>query len=546
MPEAVEAKASAEERGDFSSEAKRGTEEKQTVVDTAQGGESSSSHAVNKPSSASNAAGEEDAISASAGEDSSTSSSPPEDNPIRGTSSQRQIVRRMCRGLYERPWHADDLLWNLSQNRLTSMATARVGDRLRALGGQKREDIADALFNNAYSALMAVGTLSGGTHLQMAYDQLCADPLLAFEMWAACKVRWQEKLGVPAATVAKILASKPAVSLPGGTDEGKVQKTTEEQAKTQDSGEAPPPQPEGGSAEIAVKEEIDWDAQEDVAAITPPLIDDEAQHSGEWQDIPGPEGMRQPTTPELLVDLDDTSGDQQPTADDIVEGIRHTWPSAATFAMIFHNMTVTDIRKEWGLPASPSTSEASAADKRGPEELTGGAPGASAGGEPPLDQDELVQQVMSELKQRGGAPVPRGGAQAEEELIDIEIDSGATIRPASQKAKQAGEQLGQRLRRQDEDRRRTLRVGGLTVKLPPAKTGEPARGTLTAKVKRVSQALGGQQPRESLAARMKRVAAFMDMGEETQRQPRESKVRRTRGHKKERPPLRRRRHLSAR
>ena len=93
----------------------------------------------------------------------------------------------------------------------------------------------------------------------------------------------------------------------GGTDEGTVQKTTEEQAKTQDSGEAPPPQPEGGSAEIAVKEEIDWDAQDDAAAITPPLIDDEAQHSGEWQDIPGPEGMRQPTTPELLVDLDDTS-----------------------------------------------------------------------------------------------------------------------------------------------------------------------------------------------------------------------------------------------
>ena len=127
MPEAVKEKTSAEELGDPSSEAKRGTEGKQTVVDTAQGGEPSSSHAANKTSSAINAAGEEDAISASAGEDSSTSSSPPEDNPIRGTSSQRQIVRRMCRGLYERPWHADDLLWNLSQNRLTSMATARVG-----------------------------------------------------------------------------------------------------------------------------------------------------------------------------------------------------------------------------------------------------------------------------------------------------------------------------------------------------------------------------------------------------------------------------------
>ena len=113
----------------------------------------------------------------------------------------------MVRGLYERPWHADDLLWNLSQNRLTSMATARVGDKLRAF--------ADALFNNAYSALMTVGTLSGGTHLQMAYDQLRADPLLAFEMWAACKVRWQEKLGIPAATVAKNFGLK-ARHLPSG------------------------------------------------------------------------------------------------------------------------------------------------------------------------------------------------------------------------------------------------------------------------------------------------------------------------------------------
>ncbi|CAE7222897.1 unnamed protein product, partial [Symbiodinium necroappetens] len=75
-----------------------------------------------------------------------------------------------------------------------------------------REDIADALFSNAYSALMTVGALSGGSHLQVVYDKLRGSPLLAFEMWAACKVRWQEKLGVPTATVVKILASKPTIS----------------------------------------------------------------------------------------------------------------------------------------------------------------------------------------------------------------------------------------------------------------------------------------------------------------------------------------------
>ncbi|CAE7260958.1 PPOX1, partial [Symbiodinium sp. KB8] len=330
--------------------------------------------------------------------------------------------------------------------------------------------------------------------------------------------------------VAKIMASKPAISLPGGADMGTTQKKTEEQAATKDEEEKRTPaggeresQSVGGNAEIAVKEEIDWDARSDEAAVTPPLIDDEGQHPEEWRDIPGPEGMRQPTTPELLVDLDDTSGDQ-PSADEIVEGIKHTRPSATTFATIFHNMTVPDIRKEWGMPASPSTSEASAAEKKEAEEATGEGPCTGAQGEPPLDQDELVQQVMGELKQSGGTPAPPERSQAGEDLLDIEIESGATIRPASQQAKTAGEKLGQRLRSQEEDRRRTLRVGGLTVKLPPAKTGEAARGTLTAKVKKVSKALGEEKPLESLTSRMKRVAAFMDLGEKFQHKVGEGKV----------------------
>ena len=524
------------------------TSETENRADAIRGGGPSASTTGNTMTSA-NIEGEKDAISASEGEDSSTSSSPPEDNPIRGTSKQRQIVRRMCRELYERPWNADDLLWNLSQNRLTSMATAKVGDKLRALGGQKREDIADALFNNAYSALMAVGTLSGGTHLQRAHDQLRADPLLAFEMWAACKVRWQDKLGVPAATVAKIMASRPAISLPGGTDEEAMQKKTEAEEATQDDERKVPPargeqarESARGSTEIAVKEEIDWDARSDTAAVTPPLIEEEGQPE-EWRDIVGPAGERQPTTPELLVDLDDTSG-AQPSSDEIVEGIRHTWPSATTFATIFHNMTVTDIRKEWGMPASPSSSEASAADKKGATEAKGETPSGGIKGEPPLDQDELVLQVMCELKAGGGATNPPERSSKGDELIDIEIDSGATIRPALPQAQQAGEKLGQQLRRQQEERRRTLRVGGLTVKLPPAKTGEAARGTLTAKVKRVSKALEGEK-QESLTARTKRIAAFMDLGEEIQPQMGEAKVRKLREHKKERPPLRRRRHLSA-
>ena len=86
------------DRGDASSETGR-------LADATQGGEPSSS-VPDKVNPA--IEGEKGAISASEGENSSTSSSPPADNPIRGTSKQRQIVRRMCRELYERPWHADD------------------------------------------------------------------------------------------------------------------------------------------------------------------------------------------------------------------------------------------------------------------------------------------------------------------------------------------------------------------------------------------------------------------------------------------------------
>ena len=168
--------------------------------------------------------------------------------------------------------------------------------------------------------------------------------------------------------------------------------------------------------------------------------------------------------------------------------------------------------------------------------------GASLGNELSMDQDDLVKQVMDELKQ------PSGGAQMSQgdDLIDIEIDSGATIRPASASAQPAGEKLGLKLKKKmDEDRRRTLRVGGLTVKLPPAKVGEPARGTLTAKVKRVSKAIGGPPP-ETLAAKLKRVAAFLDVGEENRHKPGEKRQHRTKGGERERPPPRRRRHLSAR
>ena len=55
------------------------------------------------------------------------------DHPIRENSTQRKMVRRMVRQIHEKPWRAEDLLWNMSQSRLTSLANAKVGDKLKAL-----------------------------------------------------------------------------------------------------------------------------------------------------------------------------------------------------------------------------------------------------------------------------------------------------------------------------------------------------------------------------------------------------------------------------
>ncbi|OLP95899.1 hypothetical protein AK812_SmicGene21946 [Symbiodinium microadriaticum] len=118
-----------------------------------------------------------------------------------------------------------------------------------------------------------------------------------------------------------------------------------------------------------------------------------------------------------------------------------------------------------------------------------------------LDQDELVKQVMEELRAQG---TTGGGKPAStEEVVDIKIDAATHIRPAPQ-IERTGRDYGLKVQQKlEEEKRRTLRVGGLSVKLPSAKTGEHARGTLTAKIRRVSQKLSST-PAETLSAKMQR------------------------------------------
>ena len=100
-----------------------------------------------------------------------------------------------------------------------------------------------------------------------------------------------------------------------------------------------------------------------------------------------------------------------------------------------------------------------------------------------LYQDDLVRQVMNELKQASGGDQRQKG----EDLVDIEIESGAHAKQAIPSVQSAGEKFCQKLKKKmEEDRRRTLKVGGL-------KWGE-ARSWLTSGQSLTSFELHGDTP----------------------------------------------------
>ena len=49
---------------------------------------------------------------------------------------------------------------------------------------------------------------------------------------------------------------------------------------------------------------------------------------------------------------------EHPSAGTVVEDVRNQWPSSAAFATVFHNMTMSDLRKkEWGMSETSSPSQ---------------------------------------------------------------------------------------------------------------------------------------------------------------------------------------------
>ena len=160
------------------------------------------------------------------------------------------------------------------------------------------------------------------------------------------------------------------------------------------------------------------------------------------------------------------------------------------------------------------------------------------------ERERERERVINDLKQLGGDQRHKG-----DDLVDIEIESRMQAPPTTPSALSAGAKFGQKLKKKmEEDRRRTLKVGGLTVKLPQPRAGEPARGSLAAKVQRLSSSMASSSraapAQEPLQAKLKRMAALFDAGEE-ELPKMEKRHRSMKGDKGDRPPLRRRRHLSA-
>ena len=81
--------------------------------------------------------------------------------------------RRLVRPLYERRWREEDMVWNSTRRRLCRADALLPGEAHRVLTQNKREELADALCNQAYSCLMAMAMWGGPGELN-APIQLCA------------------------------------------------------------------------------------------------------------------------------------------------------------------------------------------------------------------------------------------------------------------------------------------------------------------------------------------------------------------------------------
>ena len=158
-----------------------------------------------------------DETNSEAGESSPTSSSPSDTNPLRGPSALRKRMRQLVRPLYERRWGNADMVWNSTRSLLCREDAVAEGETYKALSSAKREELADALFNQAYSCLMAMTLWGGEGGVERTHAALRQNPLLANSLWCACRIRWHAQLKVPLAEFRKLMRSPHAIAeLPPG------------------------------------------------------------------------------------------------------------------------------------------------------------------------------------------------------------------------------------------------------------------------------------------------------------------------------------------
>eukprot|EP00439_Symbiodinium_sp_Y106_P069512 s1754_g11.t5 len=327
-----------------------------------------------------------DETNSEAGESSPTSSSPSDTNPLRGPSALRKRMRQLVRPLYERRWGNADMVWNSTRSLLCREDAVAEGETYKALSSAKREELADALFNQAYSCLMAMTLWGGEGGVERTHAALRQNPLLANSLWCACRIRWHAQL-----------KDKEETKETAGETEIHQDKRAEERATMTE------PRETQQGVTIKREDSPDWtDPTLDAEWKTPPDLDfagegSNADKSPTWTDPAQDEPW---TTPHdlTLEGEDEDGGVSRPPTDYLPKNMLKIYtPADEAFMTIFHGVTMASLHREWQIPPKGEDAEE--------DEVVGD----SAGENVAQAEDDLAQKVLRAL-------------QSEDEMEEIAVE----------------------------------------------------------------------------------------------------------------------------
>ena len=135
--------------------------------------------------------------------ESDTSTTSEEDDPLRRNAQKRQFCRRLVRSLYRGDWA--NLLFDKRSHRLYVEEEAPVaGECLRLTAAQTRKMVSQ-LMECAYYSLMCLHLYGEEARTRTLQQRLRESPLLATDVWTACRVRYHGQLGVTKQEVQALL-----------------------------------------------------------------------------------------------------------------------------------------------------------------------------------------------------------------------------------------------------------------------------------------------------------------------------------------------------